>query len=91
MPERVIGDLVRALEPGESEREIARRAADALAERRMRAVVILVAGDDRIRKFRTSSAHRTQVGKTADDCRLRRARRFDSLFDAHHLCWTSPC
>jgi antitoxin VapB len=48
----VIGDLVRALEPGESEREIARRAADALAERRTRAVVILVAGDDRIRKFR---------------------------------------
>lgn len=47
-----IGDLMRTLEPGESEREIARRAADSLAAQDIRAVVLLVAADDRLAKFR---------------------------------------
>ncbi|HEY1403465.1 MAG TPA: M24 family metallopeptidase, partial [Pyrinomonadaceae bacterium] len=49
---RAIGDFVRTLEPGETEREVARRAADALAADGMRAVVNLVAADERIGQFR---------------------------------------
>jgi Xaa-Pro aminopeptidase len=48
----IIGRLVRTLQPGESEKEIARRASDVLAARGIHAVVMLVAGDDRIGKFR---------------------------------------
>jgi antitoxin VapB len=47
-----VGRLVRSLEPGPTEHEVARRAADALSERGMRAVVNLVAADERIQKFR---------------------------------------
>jgi antitoxin VapB len=49
---RIAGDLVRSLEPGETEQEVARRASDALAADGMRAVVCLVAADERIRQFR---------------------------------------
>jgi Xaa-Pro aminopeptidase len=48
----IVGDLMHTLEPGESEREIARRASDALAAQDIRAVVLLVAADDRLAKFR---------------------------------------
>lgn len=47
-----VGALVRRLEPGETEQEVARRAADALAAGGMRAVVNLVAADERIEQFR---------------------------------------
>lgn len=47
-----IGKLARALQPGESEREVARRVADALAVYRIRSLVTLVAADDRIGKYR---------------------------------------
>jgi Xaa-Pro aminopeptidase len=47
-----IGDLMRTLKPGETEKEVARRATDALAARGMRAVVALVAADERLQKFR---------------------------------------
>jgi Xaa-Pro dipeptidase len=47
-----IGNLVRTLRPGETERTIARRVTDALAARDMRAVVVLVAADERIKRFR---------------------------------------
>ena len=47
-----IGQLARTLEQGASEREIARQAIDALGLRGMRAVVVLVAADDRLRNFR---------------------------------------
>lgn len=47
-----IGKLMRTLEPGETEREIARRAEDALSARDIHAVVTLVAADERIQKFR---------------------------------------
>jgi len=47
-----IGELVRRLEPGETEKEVARRAADALAARDIRSVVTLVAADERLEKFR---------------------------------------
>lgn len=47
-----VGALVRTLEPGASEREVARRMSDALAAREMRAVVLLVAADERIKMFR---------------------------------------
>jgi Xaa-Pro aminopeptidase len=49
---RALGDLVRSLEPGETEQEVARRAQDALAAGGMRAVVCLVAADERIGQFR---------------------------------------
>ena len=39
----IIGRFVRSLKPGESEKEIARRASDVLAARGMRAIVTLVA------------------------------------------------
>lgn len=47
-----IGGLVRRLEPGESEKEVARRAREELGARDIQAVVVLVAGDERIAKFR---------------------------------------
>lgn len=47
-----IGALVRTLKPGESEKEVARRARDVLAARDIHAVVLLVAADERIAKFR---------------------------------------
>jgi antitoxin VapB len=47
-----IGGLMRAVRPGETEREVARRAEDALAARGARSVVTLVAADERLQKFR---------------------------------------
>ena len=47
-----IGNLARNLTPGETEREVARRVTDALAAHNIRAVVNLVAGDERIPKYR---------------------------------------
>lgn len=47
-----VGELVRSLSPGETETEAARRVSDALAARGIRAVVTLVAADERIEKFR---------------------------------------
>jgi Xaa-Pro aminopeptidase len=47
-----IGELCRRLEPGASEIEIARRAADAVAGIGARAIVTLVAADDRIDRYR---------------------------------------
>lgn len=47
-----IGKLARDLAPGETEREIARRSADVLAAYNIRAVVNLVAADERIQKYR---------------------------------------
>ena len=44
--------LVRSLAPGDTESEIARRAADSLAADGIRAVVNLVAGDERIQNYR---------------------------------------
>ena len=49
---QAIGNLARVVAPGETEREIARRVADALAARDIRAVVNLVAADERIQKYR---------------------------------------
>jgi antitoxin VapB len=48
----VIGRLARRLEPGMSEREIARLAVHALAGKGMRAVVALVAADERLARYR---------------------------------------
>jgi Xaa-Pro dipeptidase len=47
-----IANLAKSLEPGETELEIARRAADTLAACNARAVVNLVAADERLKKFR---------------------------------------
>jgi antitoxin VapB len=47
-----ISHLVRTLEPGETEREIERRACDALAAHGIRSVVTLVAADERLEQFR---------------------------------------
>jgi antitoxin VapB len=49
---QALGHLVTTLAPGETEREIARRATDALAAGGMRAVVCLVAADERAQRFR---------------------------------------
>ena len=47
-----VGQLVRGLSPGLTETEVARRVSDALAAHGIRAVVNLVAADERIEKFR---------------------------------------
>lgn len=47
-----VANLARSLAPGETEREIARRVADVLAAHNIRAVVNLVAADERMQKYR---------------------------------------
>ena len=47
-----IGNLVRTLEPGQTEQEVASLAASALAARGAHSVVTLVAADERLKKFR---------------------------------------
>jgi Xaa-Pro aminopeptidase len=49
---KAIGDVARKLEPGLAEREVARRAIDALAAIGAYSVVTLVAADDRLKRFR---------------------------------------
>lgn len=49
---QVLGELCRSLEPGEDERSIAARAAAAIGVIGARAIVTLVAADDRIAQFR---------------------------------------
>jgi antitoxin VapB len=49
---KAIENLARTISPGLTEREIARRALDALAANRIRAVVVLVGADQRLQKFR---------------------------------------
>ena len=49
---RAIGDVCRALTPGDDEREIARAVARALGDLDARGVVILVASDERLRRYR---------------------------------------
>jgi Xaa-Pro dipeptidase len=49
---KAIGDMARKLEPGLTEREVARRAIDALAAVGAYSVVTLVAADDRLKRFR---------------------------------------
>jgi antitoxin VapB len=48
----LVGELMQRLEPGETESKVARRVQDCLAARNIHCVVCLVAGDDRIRKYR---------------------------------------
>ncbi len=48
----IIGELVKSLEPGQTELEIARLASDALAQKNIRSVVTLVAADERLQRFR---------------------------------------
>lgn len=47
-----VGNLSKSLAPGETEREVARRASDALAARGILPVVLLVAADSRLQQFR---------------------------------------
>ena len=49
---RILGEVCRDLEPGEEERAIAARTAAAIATSGARAIVTLVAADDRIARFR---------------------------------------
>ncbi len=49
---KAIGDMARKLEPGVTEREVARRAIDALASVGAYSVVTLVAADERLKRFR---------------------------------------
>jgi len=49
---RAISDLIKSLQPGETETQIARHAADALAAKNIHVVVNLVAADERIKKYR---------------------------------------
>ena len=49
---RILGEVCRTLEPGEEEGAIAARTASAIATVGARAVVTLVAADDRIERFR---------------------------------------
>lgn len=47
-----VGELIKTLRIGESEIEIARRTTDFLAAKNIRSVVTLIAGDERLQKFR---------------------------------------
>ena len=47
-----VGEVCRSLRPGSSEREVANTVASAIANADARAIVVLVAGDDRIARFR---------------------------------------
>jgi Xaa-Pro aminopeptidase len=49
---KAIGNMARALTPGLTEREVARRAVEALANIRADSIVTLVAADERLRRFR---------------------------------------
>jgi Xaa-Pro aminopeptidase len=49
---KAIGDMARKLEPGLTEREVARRAVDALAAVGVDTVVTLAAADERLKRFR---------------------------------------
>lgn len=49
---QVLGSLMKTLSPGQTEQEVARQMTHELAARNIRAVVALVAGDERIKKFR---------------------------------------
>ncbi len=49
---KAIGDMARKVEPGMTEREVARRAVDALAAVGVDSMVTLVAADDRLKRFR---------------------------------------
>lgn len=49
---RAIGEVARGLEPGLTEREVARRASDALASVGAHSVVTLVAADERLKRYR---------------------------------------
>lgn len=49
---RAVGEVARKLEPGVTEREVARRAADALAVVGAHSVVTLVAADERLKRYR---------------------------------------
>lgn len=49
---KAIGDVARQVEPGLTEKEVARRAIDALAAVGVDTVVTLVAADDRLKRFR---------------------------------------
>ncbi len=49
---RAVGEVARKLEPGVTEREVARRAADALAAVGAHSVVTLVAADERLKRYR---------------------------------------
>jgi|SRR5215813_332425 len=48
----LLGELMPRLTPGQTEKEVAQLAADALATRDIQCVVLLVAGDERIQRFR---------------------------------------
>ena len=48
----IIGELAKSLAPGQSELEIARLAANALAQKNIRSVVTLIAADERLENFR---------------------------------------
>ncbi len=83
-----LGEVCRGLEPGWTEREIARRAAGALAARGAAAVVLLVAADERIERFRHP---------VPTDARWRRsvmvvvcARRAGLTAALTRIVWASP-
>jgi len=48
----LLGNLMKTIMPGETEMEVARRTAYTLATRNIQSVVLLVAGDERIQRFR---------------------------------------
>jgi Xaa-Pro aminopeptidase len=58
-----VGDMCRTVTPGLEEVEVARRAADAVASTGARAIVTLVAADDRIARYRHPLATRARWSK----------------------------
>ena len=75
---QAVGEACRALVPGLDECEVARRLKASVACTGARAVVVLVAADDRIARFRHPGAERRALGADTarrDLCATRRPRR----------------
>ncbi len=72
---RAVGEVCRALAPGTAEIDIARQAAAAIAQVGARAIVTLVAADDRIGRFRHPVPTPARWQRPGDGRRLRAASR----------------
>ena len=81
----MLGNVCRALTPGDDERDIARAIMDGAAGLRARPIVTLVGSDERLRRFRhpVPTASPWKIGGHVRA--LRRARRAGGLALAHRL------
>ena len=81
----MLGNVCRALTPGDQERDIARAIMDGALGLRARPIVTLVGSDDRLRRLPPSRPHRRGVEVRRHGRAVRRARRPRRLALAHRL------